>query len=254
MVRISVCVETVFPSLALAEQVDQAAACGAAAVEFGHWQDMDLDTVARAKEAAGVDVATLGALRDAPANDPARSDDAVAEALAGLEAARQIGAKGLVVHAGRTIDRVGEAEQFGSVARVLSAVAVPAAAANVMLLLEPRNARKDCPGSVLTRTEDAMAILDEVGEPNVKMLFDVYHQYITEGSVLTTIESHIERIGHVHVADVPGRGEPGTGALDFGEIFKLIDSLEYGGYVGLEFHPSGDPAEAVRKTIDLTHA
>ena len=251
MIKFSVCVETIFNALPLAERIEQAAACGATAVEFWEWQDKDLDVIARAKEAAGVDVAAFGGVSDNLLNDPSARDATVKELLASVEAARQIGSTGLILHPGQQLEHVSREEQLENVAEVMAVAAPAADEAHVTLLLEPRNARIDFPGALLSATADALAVIDRVDRPNVRMLFDIYHQYITEGSVLHSIEANIDKIGHFHVADVPGRGEPGTGALDFEEMFKLIDSLEYQGYIGLEFKPSGDHAKAVKGVLDL---
>jgi len=252
MIRFSVCLETIFNALPLAERIEQAAACGVAAIEFWQWKDKDLDVIARGKEAAGVDVAALGGLEQAIPNDPATADAATAELLESVATARQIGAKGVIVHTGQALKDLGRDVQFETVAQVIDAAADEAGRAHADLLLEPRNARTDFPGTLLSSTAEALTIIDRIDRPNVKLLFDVYHQFITEGSVLHLIEAHIDRIGHFHVADVPGRGEPGTGALEYKEIFGLIDSLGYTGYVGLEFNPSGDHAEAVKNTLNLS--
>ncbi len=251
MIRFSVCLETIFNSLPLAERIDQAAACGAHAVEFWTWKDKDLDTLTHAKETAGVNIASFTALNDVPPNHPAQSGAALSELLQGLEVARQLGAAALTIQCGMELDNVSRADQLDSVAGLLDAAAAKAQKAHVLLLVEPLNAGAEHPGSLLSKTADAAAIIDKVGQPNVKILFDIYEQYTTEGSVLHSIESNIGRIGHFHVADVPGRGQPGSGGVDFREIFKLIDSLGYGGYVGLEFYPTGDHTTALKETIAL---
>jgi hydroxypyruvate isomerase len=251
VVQFSVSLEMVFNDLPLDKGIEQAAACGAAAVEFWQWKDKDLDAITRAKEAAGVAIAGFHGLSGQAPNDPAARQDCADALLESIETARQVGAGALTVHAGGELDGLPRAKQLDALAAVLSQAAEPADGAHVMLLLEPRNARKDFPGTLLTSTDDALDVVRRVNRPNVKMLFDIYHQYITEGSVLDNIESNIADIGHFHVADVPGRGEPGTGELDFKEVFRVIGSLDYRGYVGLEFHPSGDHAAAVKSTIDL---
>jgi len=251
MIQFSICLETIFNTLPLTERIEQAAACGASAVEFWDWRDKDLDEVARVKESAGVDVAAFAASLSRPPNDPAALDSVAAEVLESIEAARGIGAGALIFVAEREIESVPREEQLAALATVLKVAAPAAQKARVSLLLEPLNRVTDHPEALLSRTADTLAVIEQVGEPNVKMLFDVYHQYTTEGTVLNTIEAHADRIGHFHLADVPGRGEPGTGALDWKEILKLIESLDYTGYVGLEFVPSADHADAVRSVMEL---
>ena len=252
MIRFSVCIETIFAALPIGERFELAAGCGATAVEFRSARDKDLDEIARAKEASGVDIAAFLGLDDNLPNDPATADEAAAELLASIGAAREIGATGLVIKAGREIEGVPRKEQIETLTRMIKMAAPAAQKAHVTLLLEPVNARIDHPGALLTTTPETLEIIDAAGEPNVKMLFDIYHQYVTEGTVLDSIESYIDRIGHFHLADVPGRGEPGTGAVDFGELFGLIDSLRYEGLVGLKFSPTADHADAVTRVIELS--
>ncbi len=252
MIRFSVCIETVFAALPIGERFEQAAGCGAAAIEFWSARDKDLDEIARAKEASGVDIAAFLGLDENLPNDPAAADEAAAELLASIEAAREIGATGLIVKAEHEIEGVPRQEQIDTLARMIKMAAPAAEKAHVTLLLEPINARIDHPGALLTTTPETVEIIDAIDKPNIKMLFDIYHQYVTEGTVLDSIESHIGRIGHFHLADVPGRGEPGTGAVDFGELFGLIGSLGYEGLVGLKFSPAADDADAVARVIELS--
>ena len=249
MIRFSICVDTIFDDVPLATAAELAAASGASAFEFWGWRGRDLDEIVHAKESAGLDIAAFAGLTENPPNDPARADDAVAELLASIETACEIGAQGLIITGGQEIKGLSRAKQFEAITRLLSATAPEANKHHVMLLVEPVNSRIDHPGALLTTTADAVRLLEDVNQPNVKLLFDIYDQFTTEGTVLATIESNISRIGHFHIADAPGRGEPGTGALDYGEIFKLIKECEFSGYLGLEFFPRGDHSAAVRKVI-----
>src|SRR5205814_1741444 len=95
-------------------------------------------------------------------------------------------------------------------------------------------------------TADALSILQEVDRPPVKLLFDIYHQQISEGNVLRNLTGNIAKIGHVHAADNPGRHEPGTGELNYPVIFRKLDEAGYAGYVGLEYRPSADPTATLR--------
>lgn len=250
MIRFSVCLETIFNDLPLGDGIAKAAACGASAVEFWSWRDKDLDGITRAKEVEGVDIAAFAAV-NGTSPDIRTATPTVNQFGSAIEAARQIGARGLIVFAGLEREGIPRQEQLDRLAATMADAAPEAAKSHITLLLEPLNARTDHPGTLLSATADAAGVIEKAGQPNVKMLFDIYEQYVTEGSVLHSIESHIGRIGHFHLADVPGRGEPGTGALDFTEMLKLIESLDYDGYVGLEFRPSGDHASAVKSVMEL---
>jgi hydroxypyruvate isomerase len=99
----------------------------------------------------------------------------------------------------------------------------------------------------LSSSHEGYKLLTAVDSPNAKLLFDVYHQQITEGNVTANLVDHVEHVGHVHVADVPGRAEPGTGELDYESIIGALAEAGYDGYVECEFWPEGDPETAVER-------
>jgi len=109
--------------------------------------------------------------------------------------------------------------------------------AGIGLLLEPVNTR-DVPGFFVSRTAQGLAILDEVGHPNIKLQYDIYHAQVMEGDLLPTIERNFARIGHMQVADNPGRNEPGTGEINYPYVFRRLDELGYAGWIGCEYKPS----------------
>lgn len=109
-------------------------------------------------------------------------------------------------------------------------------AAGVTLLLEPIN-RFDMPGYLVQRTVDALAIIDAVGSPHLRLQYDVYHAQRTEGELAATLRAHVGRIGHIQIADNPGRHEPGSGEINYAWLLRHIDALGYEGWVGCEYHP-----------------
>lgn len=106
----------------------------------------------------------------------------------------------------------------------------------VVLLTEPINNR-DMPGFFLNRVADARSVIEQVGLPNAKLQCDLYHMEVMGEPLLESIGAHIERIGHLQIADFPGRNEPGTGRIDFPEVFEFIESLGYSGWIGCEYCP-----------------
>ncbi|QFT83966.1 Hydroxypyruvate isomerase [Halomonas sp. THAF12] len=117
-------------------------------------------------------------------------------------------------------------------------------AAGILLVAEPINTR-DIPGFFLNRTEQALAIFDEVGSGNLKLQYDIYHMQIMEGDLAPTIETHIDRIAHVQLADNPGRHEPGTGEIHYPFLFDHLDRLGYQGWIGAEYKPAGSTQEGL---------
>lgn len=110
-------------------------------------------------------------------------------------------------------------------------------AAGLRLLIEPINPF-DIPGFYLTRTDQALDILDEVDASNALVQYDIYHAQRTEGEIAATLQKHLERIGHVQLADNPGRNEPGTGEINYRYLFAHLDRIGYDGWVGCEYRPA----------------
>lgn len=122
--------------------------------------------------------------------------------------------------------------------RNVRSVAREIAGSGVTLLLEPLNSR-DKPDYIVNRSDDVVQVIDEIGEPNVKLLFDVYHVQIMEGDLLTRLARHWPHIGHVQVAAVPSRHEPDEGEVAIKAIFDALLARGYEGMVGLEYKPRG---------------
>ena len=110
--------------------------------------------------------------------------------------------------------------------------------AGITLVVEALN-DKDVPGFYLTRTRDVLKLFEEVKHPNLFLQYDIYHMQIMEGNLAETVRKNVGRIGHIQLADVPGRHEPGTGEIDFPSLFKRIDEAGYTGWIGCEYKPAG---------------
>jgi hydroxypyruvate isomerase len=110
--------------------------------------------------------------------------------------------------------------------------------AGLKLLIEPINSY-DIPGFYLNRTAQALSILDQVGADNAFVQYDIYHAQRMEGEIAATLSKHLARIGHVQIADNPGRNEPGTGELNYAFLFAHLDRIGYAGHVGCEYKPAG---------------
>jgi len=251
MPRFSVCIEMIFRDLPFAERIAATRAAGLNAVEFWGWRDKDLDAVRAAGQEHGVRVAAFGMDTGGPLTT-ARDIDALMTGVAeSVEAAEKLGVKRLICTTGDEQPGRSRKEQHEMIVAKLQAAAPLLEDAGVTAVLEPLNVRVDHPGYYLVTTQEALEIVDEVASPNVKLLFDVYHQHISEGNVIRNLTENLAQIGHIHVADHPGRHEPGTGELDYGVIFRKLDEAGYMGWVGLEYRPSKDPAETLREVAAL---
>lgn len=118
----------------------------------------------------------------------------------------------------------------------------------INILLEPLNAR-DVPPYLMKTSDAIVQVIDEIGAPNVKLLFDAYHIQIMEGDLTKRFERHFDRIGHVQIAAVPTRFEPDEGEVDFRYLLKLVDASPYAGLVGLEYKPRGETAAGLKACL-----
>jgi hydroxypyruvate isomerase len=124
----------------------------------------------------------------------------------------------------------------GVLIRNLEYAAEKLKAAGIGLLLEPVNSR-DIPGFLVDRPSVGLSILSEIGATNLKLQYDIYHAQVMEGDIANTIEREFARIGHIQLADNPGRNEPGTGELNYPYLFRRLDELGYAGWIGCEYKP-----------------
>ncbi|QEA38421.1 hydroxypyruvate isomerase [Pistricoccus aurantiacus] len=141
-------------------------------------------------------------------------------------------------------DSVSDEEAHKTVVENLRFAADKLKQAGILLVAEPVNTR-DIPGFFLNRTEQAIALFDEVGSDNLKLQYDIYHMQIMEGNLAPTIEKHFERIAHVQLADNPGRHEPGTGEINYPFLFDHLDRLGYEGWIGCEYKPKTETNEGL---------
>jgi hydroxypyruvate isomerase len=161
-----------------------------------------------------------------------------------LEIARRLGCRRIHAMFGNRVGGVPPEEQIGCAVENLRWASAPASKAGVTLLVEPLNA-VDFPGFFLHRTNEVLGILDKVDRENVRLQYDVYHAQMTEGNLIASLRAHIDRIGHIQIADVPGRHEPGTGEINYPAVFSALEDLGYDGYVGLEYRPATTTEESL---------
>jgi hydroxypyruvate isomerase len=178
------------------------------------------------------------------ASDPSRVEqfhDGVEEALAYAEA---LEVQQLNCLAGLRVESGDDALQRATLVANVRHAARRLHTVGRRLLVEPVNTY-DVPGFILPTTNEVLALLDEVGEPNVALQFDAYHARRMEGDPAERLSATLDRVGHVQIADHPGRHQPGTGEIDFAALFGLLDDSGYRGTVGLEYIPTPDTAASL---------
>ena len=175
---------------------------------------------------------------------PDRIDEFEAGVAQAIDYARKLGCRRINCLAGIAPPNADRAELLSVMERNLRFAARALAGEGIELMVEPINTR-DMPGFLLNRSAETLALIERVGEPNVKLQYDVYHMQIMEGDIARTLERELARIGHVQIADNPGRHEPGTGEINFPFLFGWLDRIGYRGWVSAEYIPAGDTVEGL---------
>jgi hydroxypyruvate isomerase len=262
MIKLSACIEMLFGEYPFDERFAAAKACGLEAVEFWGWENKDIDAVEKQLKSTGLELAAfcVGS-RDSEVasewNAKKLSDRSGIKAFVSAvresaEVANRLGCKTLIVTCGQERNDITRAQQHTNIVLALRAGGEVAGEMGVTLVLEPLNVLHDHRGYYLWSSYEGFGIIEEVESPAVKLLYDVYHQQISEGNLISNIKNNAHLIGHVHIADVPGRHQPGTGEINYKNVFAALDSAGYEGYTGMEFSPVGTSADAVKQTIALT--
>ncbi len=267
--RLSVRVEALFPGLPLERQMELVAECGYDGYEFGDWRAVDLKaTLARARQLSLECVAIVGNRGVNPVGmglcDPRERDGFLAELRASLGAAQQLEARCAVVLTGFRVPGMTREAQHASIVEGLKHAAELAERASIKLVVEPINTRAKIEPLnpkgdnhsryFLDHHDEAFAIAREVASPRVKILYDFYHAQIMDGNLIETVRENLAEIGHIHVADVPGRHEPGTGEIHFPRVFEAISATAYADYIGMEYVPSRDARATLVETRRMIEA
>jgi hydroxypyruvate isomerase len=251
MFRLSVCAETVLRNLPLAQRAKEIARAGFL-VEFWAWHDRGLEAIATEP---GVRISAfpgyMGGSLVHPDGLPAFMDG-VRRSLAFADklGCRQLFiSTGEISYEGKIVHPIAAhpATRWITAYKGLCQVAELAEKYGAVYNLEQLNTKVDHAGYPLRHAEDVVRLLEQVGSPRVKLLLDIYHVQIEEGNLIEVIHASKDYIGYVHVADVPGRHEPGTGEINFPRVVQALRQVGYEGTVGLEAFPEGDDHRALAR-------
>jgi hydroxypyruvate isomerase len=235
------CVEWLFAGEhpGLPDRIRAAHAAGLRAVEFHLWRDKPMAEVRDALRETGMVLLSFVVEPRRSLVDPAQHGEFLQAVRDSLQAAQQAGARCLVVASGFTRAEVSRQVQHDEAVGILRQAASLAEQAGVMLLLEPLNTRVDHPGMYLDSTAEGLDIIEEVGSPNLRLLYDAYHSAVMDEQPGEVLKGRVHLVGHVQVADHPGRAEPGT--------VSALRDVGYRGSVGLEYRPSGPTMETLAR-------
>jgi hydroxypyruvate isomerase len=244
MLCLSANLSMLFGEVELTRRFAAAARAGFEAVEMQFPYSRSAPELAECARRAGVEVVLI----NIPAGDhtqgdrglgclPSRVEEFRAGVAKAIEYAQAFGCRQMNCLAGVAPPGVDEAKLRKTYVSNLRYAAGELGRHGMTLLIEPISTQT-VPGFYLNRSAQALALMDEVGVPNLRLQYDLYHMYLMGESLSETLAANVSRIGHLQIADAPGRHEPGTGRIDFPPLFDLIDRLEYKGWVGAEYVPT----------------
>ena len=253
--KLSGCVEMLFKTEhdAIDARIHAARDAGLDAVEFWSWRNKPLDAVENALRETGVSLAAFSVEPRCAIVDSATHAGFVDAVRESVSMAQRLGAPTLIVLTGDELRDRGRDEQHRAVAAALRLAAPIAADAGVALALEPLNTRVDHAGYFLSGTAEGLDIVEAVGSSAVRLLYDLYHSAVMGERTAEVLAGRGHLIGHVHVADAPGRHQPGSGSIDWPTSLAALRAEGYAGPIGLEYRPTGDTVASLRQTRSCLH-
>lgn len=255
----SACIESMYCELPFLQRFRAAKADGFDYVEFWSWTDKDLGAVKAAAEQAGIGIAGFNGDAELSLIDPAQRTAYLDFLKQSAAAAKKIGARSLTIHSnglgngGVVINHypaLPEPLKYRTMHETLPACAAIAESFGIQMNLEALNVTTDHAGNFLQTTQMAAQLTRSIGSPNLKILFDAYHMYLNGEDLAAVISAYGDQFGHIHIADAPGRHEPGTGKIDYCQVLQCLEKIGYSGLVGFELFPkttSAAAAEAIMK-------
>ena len=248
--KLSPCIEWQFADEYpdMADRVRAAKAAGFALAEFHLWRDKDVDALAAALDETGVKLTGICVDPRRSIVDPAQHAEFLDAVRESLVAAKKLGSPPMIVASGFTREGVSAQEHFETAVVALKQAAALAEAAGIMLVIEPLNDRVEHPGMYLVSTTLGLDLIEAVGSPKLRMLYDVYHSATMGEDMEDVLVGRMHLVHHVQVADMPGRNEPGTATLDWPETIATLRRLGYDGALGLEYRPTLPTLESLAKS------
>ena len=250
MPKLAANLSMLFPQLDFLDRFKAAARAGFRYVEYQFPYAWDRHEIAACAKTAGVEVVLHNAPPGSQPGDrgiaclPGREAEFREGVEQALEYARAVACRRLHCLAGVAPEGADRERLHATYVSNLRHAAQRFAAGGIALLIEPINTRS-IPGYFLNGSRQAELVLDEIGAPNACIQYDIFHMQIMEGDLARTIERLLPRIGHMQLADVPGRHEPGTGEVNFDFLLRHVDRIGYSGCIGCEYNPVGDTVEGL---------
>lgn len=257
--KYSICIENFYKDLSFEDKFATAKRAGFEYCEFWAWKDRNWGDIKKAIADSGIKIAAFSGDDEYSLINPDENSRYVEFLRRSIEKAKEIHCRYLVIHSD-AFNKDGSAKEMVkplsyevkllNMYKVLESIAPFAEKEDVTLVLEPLNTRSGQPRAhknyFLEYPQPAFDLTRQVGSDKVKVLYDIYHMQLMAGNVIRTLEENIDQLGYIHLADVPGSHEPGTGELHCNHILKALDSMGYAGFVGFELLPSETDEKAMK--------
>ena len=229
-----------------ADRIRAAAADGFNAVEMWMTSMHNLDELVAAANESGVRITSTLAEPRFSFTMPGVDLNVFFEGLAGsIERAQKLGCPRVVLGSGMGFPGKKRQAQLDELVTVFRQAAAMATDADIELVLEPVNTRVDHPGALLDRTAEAAYIARQVASPNFKVLYDIYHSVVEGEDPAQQLKENSDVIGYIQLADAPGRGEPGSGKIEWKPVLAAVDASGYSEVVGLEYYPTKQTTDSL---------
>lgn len=241
------------------EKLAAAAQAGIQSVEFvreqDKWSPAEIESARKRLRSFGLSVDAIssnpnfGSQPISPLN-PAERPALLTEVDRQLKIAQRLEAPMALFMAGNRIAGKSDQEQWTSLVESCRRAADRAARAGITLIVEPLNTKVNHKGYFLENCSDGVRLMREVDHPNVRLLYDLYHEHVQTGDATAMLEAALPFVKVFHVADSPGRHDPGTGTMKYSEIYRAIQKLGYQGHIAMEYLPAGPAAPSLVKAAD----
>jgi hydroxypyruvate isomerase len=251
--KLTVMLWTVYRDLPFPQRLEKIAEAGYHAVElvdeFKNWKPQDFADARRKKSELGIEIdGTCGVWLPLP---DATKRDAFLKALRDfIPTMHELECTRLIMQTGNNVPGLSPEQMHANCIETLKRGGDIAAENKIDLLIENIDPEEN-PKYFLTHSAEGFDIVRSVGNPHVKFLYDFFHEQIAAGNLIAKLEKNLDLIDLVHIADVPGRHHPGTGEINYSNIFRKLAELRYSRYVAMEFHPLGDPVKELREAREL---
>ncbi len=246
--KLSVMLWTVFENLPFEQRLEKVAAAGFKYVqlvgEYKKWSEEDFSRANAKRRALGISFDTTAGLAHG-VGDPREREAFLADLRKELESMEKLEIPSVIVMSGDSIPNLAAEVQHKSCVEGLKRAAEIVEGKGVTLWLENIDLEEN-PHYYLWSMMELFEIIGEVNHPQVKALYDFFHAQISGGNLITLLEKNISKVACVHIADVPGRHEPGTGEINYTNIYKKLAQLKFSGSLAMEFIPKGDPVASLR--------